>query len=156
MGGLPAWSPSGKLIAFYALDRKGKDRGLHLIRPNGARERFVAWTEAQYAWSPDGRELAYIGPLGFPKSLILLSVPSGQKRRLGPANFTKPGAIAWSPDGSKVAWVAFDYQRNQDRLLIASAAGGQKPLELTHTRRLARINSPVFTADGTRVLYTVW
>ena len=74
---------------------------------------------------------------------------------MGPAYLADPGGIAWSPDGSKLAWVMYDYRRNEHRLLIAAAAGSEKPIELVHTPPRYRIWTPVFTADGTRVLYSL-
>lgn len=155
-GGLPAWSPNGTLIAFFAISPSGRHLGLHLSRPDGTAERALARTEPEFAWAPDGRQLAYIGPFGFPNRLSVVSVRSGQTRRIGPADFTQPGAIAWSPDGSRLVWVAFDYRRNEDRLLIASSNGSDQPRELVHSLRRQRIITPVFSGDGKRVLYSLW
>jgi Tol biopolymer transport system component len=153
-GGFPAWSARG-LIAFYSLGRSGGHLGLHVIRRDGVKERAIARTEPAFAWSPDGTKLAFITS-AFAESLDVVSVASGRRHRVGAAYLADPDGIAWSPDGSKLAWVTYDYRRDEHRLLIAPVTGSMKPLVLARTRKRERIWTPVFTADGRRVLYSVW
>jgi Tol biopolymer transport system component len=154
-GGLPAWSPSGEFIAFYALSRTGAHIGLHLIRPDRAAVRSLGRTEPVFSWSPTGRRLAYTGPFFFPSGVTIVSIPSGRRHRVGRVGFASPGAVTWSPDGSSVAWVVFDGRHNLSRLVIAPADGSKKPREIARTAPAERIWTPVFSADGRRVLYSV-
>jgi dipeptidyl aminopeptidase/acylaminoacyl peptidase len=62
------WSPDGKWIAFFG--RIGDKRGLMLARPDGSEVTVLASTEGtnsplpgagnEVAWSPDGKQMAYI------------------------------------------------------------------------------------------------
>jgi len=62
------WSPDGKWIAFFG--RIGDKRGLMLARPDGSEVTVLASTEGtnsplpgagnEVAWSPDGKQIAYI------------------------------------------------------------------------------------------------
>jgi Tol biopolymer transport system component len=154
-GGLPAWSPSGTFIAFYALSRTGRHIGLHLIRPGGTGVRSLGRTEPVFAWSPNGRNLAYTGPFFFPSSVTVVSIPSGRWHRIGRVGFANPGAVAWSPNGRTIAWVVFDDRHDLSRLVVAPADGTKKPREIAKTAPGERMWTPVFTADGRRVLYSV-
>lgn len=61
-----AWSPTGNLIAYTEWPSYGSDTRLHLVSSDGACDIQIpgivhAWSPV---WSPDGRELAYIGTDG--------------------------------------------------------------------------------------------
>lgn len=155
-GGLPIWSPTGKVMAFYGRLRRGAHRGIHLIRPDGTKQRLVARAEPVFAWSPEGRRLAYLGPFGFPDRLEVLSLASGRRTRIGADTFSNVGAVAWAPNGSRLAYVRYDDAHDEDQLLIVPADGSRKPLEIFRTGPRQRIWTPVFSADGGRILYSVW
>ncbi|MGH9659293.1 MAG: hypothetical protein ACRD96_12170, partial [Bryobacteraceae bacterium] len=54
------------------------------------------------AWSPDGREVAFVRH--FSGSAIVMTIPAfgGAERMLGP---TTGNHVAWAPDGSGIAWL---------------------------------------------------
>jgi Tol biopolymer transport system component len=151
-GGGPDWSPKGNLIAYAAEDRQGSPRGIHLVRRDGRHDRFLASAYRGFAWSPDGRRLAFVGPFPVPDGLFVISIRDGRVRRIAPYSGVDRD-LAWSPDGSKLAWVRFDARRHESRLLIISPGRSDKPRELYRTKY--RIGTPVFSANGKRVLYSV-
>ncbi|MEK7403278.1 MAG: hypothetical protein AABZ80_13055, partial [Gemmatimonadota bacterium] len=59
-------------------------------------------------WSPDGRSLVFCSYDGSSYSLMLLDLPTGERRTL-----VEDGAVnidaRWSPDGNRLAWVSTAY-----------------------------------------------
>ncbi|WP_439881849.1 amidohydrolase family protein [Pontibacter sp. MBLB2868] len=98
-----AVSPNGKQIAFTALDR------LYVMDyPGGTPKRLTEaeHTEAQPAWSPDGKQLAYVTWDEKEGGSIYKINASGKGK---PTKVTVEKAVfqdpAWSPDGSKIVFV---------------------------------------------------
>jgi TolB protein len=96
----PAWSPNGKHIAYYHIDKEIDKNGIYLITPDGKENRL--WHAAVGAetptWSPDGQWIAFsMGAQIWKKKLNgdSLSQLTNTGRNFFPA---------WSPDGE---WIAF-------------------------------------------------
>ena len=101
-----AWSPQGDRLAFVRGEglwvrdlRNGQDRRLADFAI------FSPFTQAPVAtpsWSPDGREIAFVGP-GLKMSVAradgsgVRKLTSGLGRQVGPA---------WSPDGDRIAFIS--------------------------------------------------
>ena len=84
----PAWSPDGRSIAFIR-SLPGRKAAVFLVPPIGGTERKLAEIDgtvwwSSLAWSPDGESLAIaaMGSSHEPFGLLLLSIETGQKRRL--------------------------------------------------------------------------
>jgi dipeptidyl aminopeptidase/acylaminoacyl peptidase len=75
-GGSPRWSPDGSWILHSARDEGGS--GLFVIRPDGTGRRLIARpigtnhplpsTGESVAWSPDGRQIAFVSATAGPES----------------------------------------------------------------------------------------
>ena len=106
----PAYAPDGTHLAYlganedamglWLLDlaagtrrRVGPDRGKPgLIEENAAR---------RPAWSPDGRQIAYVGAgLAEGSGVFVVEVASSRRRLVAPG---VSGQLAWSPDGRRLA-----------------------------------------------------
>ena len=155
-GGLAEWAPAGNQIAFYGRLSARGHHGINLIRADGTRARRVTRSEPIFAWSPDGRRLAYDTPFGIPTHVEVLTLATGRRIRIGATTFNNPGAIAWSPDGKNLAYIQFDDPGDRDRLMLAAANGSGKPVQIAQTERRERMWTPVFSRDGRRVLYSIW
>lgn len=100
------------------------------------------------AWSPDGKQLAYVSFESQKAVVWVQEVASGRRRVL--ANFRgSNSAPAWSPDGSQLA---LTLSRDGGSHLYLLAAAGGEPRRLTQGASIE--TEPAFTADG-RTLYFV-
>ena len=92
--GRPKWSPNGRWIAYVDSTAKARTKGLWVVRPNGTqRHRVARDAPSTFAWSPDGRSLAY----GREAGAAIVRVRGGRVRVLH-SGFAASVA-AWSPDG---------------------------------------------------------
>ena len=132
--GSPAWSPDGRWIAFHrGHPVAGEKMGLYLVPALGGTERKLAETRVPFtyllgtclAWSPDSTWLAVCdweedspGPL----SLFLLSVDSGERRKLTrpPEDSATLGDVypAFSPDGRTLAFSRYGSGVRSDLYLL--------------------------------------
>jgi Tol biopolymer transport system component len=166
----PARSPDGRFIAFLR-DLPGGRAAVLLIPALGGPERKVSEVfplPQQYlpgpylAWSPDGSSLAISdkdSSVIQPYALFLLSIETGEKRRLTspPVGLTGDSGPAFSPDGR-----ALGFSRTVDGgvsdLYLLTFSEGLRPLgeprSLTFGNRGAI--SPAWTADGREIIFGNW
>jgi Tol biopolymer transport system component len=107
----PAWSPRGGKIVIDGLGEH--HRGLRLV--DLATGAVTDLTHPQYgfdrsaAWSPDGRELAFVrGYGGSGREIRVMTLASGEERGMPdwPDPVT-PYGVTWSPDGTRIAAAGF-------------------------------------------------
>ena len=161
---LPAWSPDGSSIAFIREGSKG-NASVYVISPLGPPEHKVAainpvtsWPTG-LAWTPDGKALIVTDrnsdtePLG----LFVLSVESGEKRRL-----TSPkqklfidSQPAFSADGRTLAFIREVGVGARDIYLLALSEDFQptgEPKRLTFDSAVTF--RPVWTLDGQEIIFS--
>jgi Tol biopolymer transport system component/DNA-binding winged helix-turn-helix (wHTH) protein len=175
----PAWSPDGRLIAFARsirpaaslappYPRKRADRhGIFLIPAIGGPERKLAETDAPLpagfprrllSWSPDNKWLVTSdrSVREEPAGLFLLSVATGEKRRLTrpPARTIGDVEPVFSPDGRTLVFRRVLTLGVSDLCLLpltAELAPKGEPRRLTAGNQLAL--SPTWTWDGREVIF---
>ena len=99
------------------------------------------------AWSPDGRELAYVSFEQQKAVVYVQNLVSGERRVL--ANFRgSNSAPAWSPDGREMAVTLS--REGVAQLWVMSAAGGT-PRRLTSSTAID--TEPVYSPDGRTVYF---
>jgi Tol biopolymer transport system component len=172
---LPAWSPTGRWIAFidevHPNDLLGDRDDLYIVRPNGSALHRLAVDIEGWAlsWSPDGTAIAISGPDGrLYRVLVSATRPLRLADRPGPITTD----IAWSPDGSKLAFVRgvilpggsgvtprYLYVRNlrtrglyRLREVIDSDSVGDTEVSIVWLRRMHVLLLAVFDGHRTRLL----
>jgi TolB protein len=100
------------------------------------------------AWSPDGRELAYVSFETQKAVVWVQDVASGARRPV--ANFRgSNSAPAWSPDGRALA--ATLSRDGGSQLYLIDRAGAVNPRRLTESSAID--TEPVFTPDGRQIYF---
>jgi dipeptidyl aminopeptidase/acylaminoacyl peptidase len=124
-----------------------------------------AFDESAPAWSPDGRQLAFIRRHGNGdvdkapnRDLFLIDASVGaQPRRLTTTTAEESGRLSWSPDGRWIAYQLGDELKysayDQDRLAVIPSGGGE-PRTLTDS--LDRpIGEALWSADSRALTFVV-
>src|SRR5262245_35454339 len=110
--------------------------------------------ERDHAWSPDGRQIAFVthepdpprlGP-GNPREIYVMDPDGSGQRSLPPDDNASEKSPAWSPDGRQVAFFATGL-----RVVNADGSG---------LRRLARNgwgdSAPAWSPDGQQIAFVNW
>jgi dipeptidyl aminopeptidase/acylaminoacyl peptidase len=180
----PEWSPDGTWLSFTS-PRIGDKNQIFLIRPDGGEA--VALTKSElgvggYAWSPDGRTIAYAAVDPTPQILkdrkdqygdydvvrreyaynhlwtvdvdAGLKEPQAGKRRTQGKDFSI-GSFSWSPDGARIS---FSATVNPD--LIQSVTSDIYVLNLADDsiKKIVDLpgpdSAPLWSPDGRQILFS--
>ncbi len=149
-GSEPAIAPQGDLVAFSTVD-PGDEANIRAIRPtgflwvaalDGSRHRVGAAADhgEAPAWSPDGRQLAFLHSSAVDTRLAIWDRHTDEVRTIGPSLGTsRPGlplgslAPRWTPDG---------------RTVIVPAADPVPPDPPTPRVRIIRSTDPIVPGDA--------
>ena len=101
----PAWSPTGRLIAFA---RYYHNRGeIWLMRPDGSSKTLLysdpRASDETPAWSLDGERIAFVARVGQQSRIETVSVNGSNPRTLTPADAWNP---VWLPHDTGIAFLA--------------------------------------------------
>jgi TolB protein len=155
----PVWSPGGRKIAFGS-ERDGNVE-LYVMNADGSDQRRLTHSQAvegELAWSPDGREIAFVrsihgrsgtvegiasgGPLVRQEIYVMSADGSGQRF------LARGSAPAWSPDGRKIAFRSA--RDGNGEVYVVNLDG-------TGLRRLTRNpgpdGGPVWSPNGRRIFF---
>jgi Tol biopolymer transport system component len=153
-----SWSPDGRRLAFasnrrgnfdvYAIDvpddpEYSGDEGALAIQPLTTN----LADDLEPAWSPDGRQLAFMSIRGGNVDVYLLDLESGTESQLTdhPAADWLP---AWSPDGNRVLFVS-DRDGDAEIFLMDPDGTNQRPL----TSNEVTDEYPAWSPDGKQISF---
>jgi len=98
-----AWSPNGSSIAFLDGPPEGPSI-VTIVRPDGSGRRDLVGTNGSFAWSRDGRSIAFTN-----RGISVVSVNGGKLRHLvATPEGTGVDNLIWSSDGTQVIFQSGD------------------------------------------------
>jgi len=114
------WSPDGERLAFDRTDCPGgtgcSEPRLIVVGADGTALATVA-TGTDPSWSPNGRQLAFSGPLG---EVRIVSAAGGPARTIATRTVGAPTVLAWQPRGNLIAFFTGDQNPLEDTFSIAT------------------------------------
>jgi len=100
------------------------------------------------AWSPNGRQLAFVSEQGGVAKLFLIDANGQNVRQLTPQLLADGSAISWSPDGSRILFSSFGGVNND---LYVTDVGQGTTSRLTNFR--GRDMMAVWSPDGRQIAF---
>jgi TolB protein len=161
----PAWSPTGRRIAFYREKGSGSGYGIWAMNLNGTGLQRLTDvpSDASPAWSPDGSMIAFqrfVDGIGI--AVWLMDADGGNQRQLTTPHTTSSTEQNdwrpdWSPDGD---WIAFE-RHVSERECDPNDCARTSDIYVTRSdgtslRRLTKSgnnNEPRWSPDGRRIVF---
>jgi dipeptidyl aminopeptidase/acylaminoacyl peptidase len=143
-----------RLIAVVAIFAVSMTLGM-LVSQEGSRVPLRAEQLAsaagiyEFAWSPDSKSLAYVGPAGGGFDIWTIASTGGQPRRVT-SSLRYKKQPRWSRDKKWIAFIVAQDDGNTDLRVVS--VDGQSTLTLTDTG--AEESDPVWSPDSTRIAFT--
>ena len=100
------------------------------------------------AWSPDRKQLAYVGYERGRSAIYIHTLATGELRRFVSEKGIN-GAPAWSPDGRSLA-LTLSFEKNPDIYVMDLASGSRRQL----TQHFAIDTEPAWSPDGKQIAFT--
>jgi tricorn protease len=145
----PAWSPDGKLIAYFS--DKGGEYALHIKNQNGEGEAkaFELNGSGFYAnihWSPNSKKLCYVDN---GRRLYVLDIATGKSTKIAEDLHYIPGPFrelfgSWSADGNHVAYTTITGTNFERAWVYVVSENKSYPV----SDGLSNVSQPVFDPSG--------
>ena len=131
----PVWSPDGRRIAFTSprgrtgpVPRSGAPTDIYVMNADGSGTRRLthnAGYNAEPAWSPDGRKIAFRSTRDGNREIYVMNADGSNQRNLtrNPAKDVRP---SWSPDGRRIAFVSDRDGRLEAHVMNADGSGQRR------------------------------
>jgi Tol biopolymer transport system component len=149
----PTWSPHGGYIAF---SRRTSPEGssyagfIYVMRRDGTGlHKLTTRVSSAPSWSPDGRQIAYIGGVfgGADNGLYVIDADGTNERLLSSSPEGSGPPIAWSPDGSALAFTRYPGTEAAGEIVIVSRDGSSQRLLVPNG------DEPAWSPNGKKLAY---
>lgn len=159
----PAFSPDGHFLAFSWNGEKRDNFDIYVMPVGG--ETPVRLTEdpardLSPAWSPDGRQIAFLHLNTVLKgSLVVIPSAGGVERVLRPVSLREDiyramrPLLTWTPDGRGIVYTATDEETGRAGLYLADPRSSATRELLGAREGELAVTSPAFTRDGKSMAY---
>jgi len=157
LGHGPAWSPDGRLFAYWTGDpqRSGTDAALRISSYDGTQDRLLVepdvelpWAGAP-SWSPEGNSIAFAG-LG-----IYVIGSDGSGLRLITRHEESRCADlepSWAPDGTLIAY-AVRCEGGDEGIWTVRPDGSQRTQLIAPDELLVAMSHPTWSPDGSQIAF---
>ena len=157
---LPTFSPDGNQVAF-SWNGETQDNYDIYVKVVGSSAEPLRLTsdparDLYAAWSPDGRQIAFVRETDVSRHVYLVSALGGSERKVTELSFRFPTlrgypfTISWSPDGKWLV-VSEGPQEGPSGISLVSVERGEKRRLTSNTAELDY--SPAFSPDGRQLAY---
>ena len=164
----PSWSPDGKKLAYESCARSGlypcdnDKRNVSLVNPDGSGRKDltagmaspcnsgVTSLEKEPAWSPDGKEIAFVSSAqGCALEIYTMNADGTGKVRLTTAGQNEADeGPSWSPDGREIVFSrSYEAKLPQVHSVDSDGVLGEVAFPNTVGRE------PAWAPDGRRIVY---
>ncbi|HEX4895847.1 MAG TPA: Tol-Pal system beta propeller repeat protein TolB [Solimonas sp.] len=140
-------------IAYIASSGLGYQRRFQLMMADadGENPREIAASREPLmspAWSPDRKQLAFVGYERGRSAIYIYTLATGQVRKL----IAEPGingSPAWSPDGKRMA-ITLSFENNPDIYIVDLVSGARRRI----TDHYGIDTEPNWSPDGSKLVFT--
>ena len=150
-GGVVPSPDGGKLLLSRYSAQRRDSSDLWITTLDGKNRRILtrdAGLQYDPAWSPDGRQIAYISGQGYRAHELYIMDSNGKNKRRLTKNEALELLPAFSPDGKTIAY-ASDVTGSYEIWLMDT--GGGNPKQLTDSRGID--TNPCWSPDGQRIMF---
>ena len=164
----PSVSPDGMFVAFSSRGpQKGGHSDIYITRLDGQAEPRQLTHDVSEdtmdlfpAWSPDGRQVAFVRRQGAASGkIIVIPTEGGPEREIREIRFVQFPAsewLAWTPDGTQIAFASASLESGRSTLLLMRLTDGKVRSLIVPREGTIGDASPTFSPDGTSLAFLRW